>query len=101
MKKRQHTLHDVVIRLAVDSTEVPRAAAGFPAVEAALLRKFGPQLEISDLSALPVESEERRCALALILSAGIGGNEMNGLDVEDLSIEVDGDVLIDQAGGVA
>ena len=67
--KRQVDYHEVIVKFVVRPREVQRAVDGYPAVRAI---------------------RGKRQQLAALVEAGIGKNDMNGLDVEDLEISIDG-----------
>lgn len=68
--KREVDYHEVTVRFVVAKREARRAVLGFQAARS----QGGGSVK----------------QLGVIVAAGIGGNEMNCLDVEDLEIEIDG-----------
>lgn len=91
--KRSIDFHEVVIRFSVRADTVANTVDSFPLIKDLLDAKFGVTV---DVPAAAFDSEVARSAVAIIARQAIGGNDMNCLNAEEISIEVDGTVMIDE-----
>lgn len=93
MRRHLAFRHEVTVTFSVDAATLQDRIDGYPFVQHWLCQEFGRD-DAHNVDATPIDSKERRAALAILVRQGIGGNEMNCLDCIGVRITVDGEVVI-------